>query len=73
MLARFLERIPVAEAPSIAAFYVRSNRGLYASAKHCVDLLLRDAEALRTEWATGQHGTDTEARQTDRTAANGNA
>lgn len=73
MLARLLERIPAAEAPDIAAFYVRSNRGLYVSAKHCVDLLLRDAEGLRTEWATGRSGTDTEARQADRTAATGNA
>jgi uncharacterized protein YdaU (DUF1376 family) len=73
MLARLLERIPVAEAPDIAAFYVRSNRGLYVSAKHCVDLLLRDAEGLRTEWATGRTITDTEARQADRTAATGNA
>lgn len=73
MLAKLIDRIPAAEAPDIAAFYVRSNRGLYVSAKHCVDLLLRDAEGLRTEWATGRSGTDTEARQADRTAATGNA
>jgi hypothetical protein len=69
MLMRFLERVPAAEAPDIAAFYVMSNRGLYVSAKHPVNLLLRDAEALRTEWQTGMHSTDTAARQADRTGA----
>lgn len=68
-LAKYLERVPLEEAPDIAAFYVQSKRGLYASAKHPVNLLLRDAEALRTEWLTGRQGTDAEARQADRTAA----
>lgn len=72
MVARFCERIPLEEAPQVAAFFVRSNRGLYVSAKHAVDLLLRDAEALRTEWVTGHQGTETQARQTDQTAAAGN-
>jgi uncharacterized protein YdaU (DUF1376 family) len=73
MLARFVDRVPRAEAPDVAAFYVRSNRQLYVAARHCVDLLLRDAEGLRTEWATGRAGTETEARQADRTAATGAA
>ncbi|MCR4297476.1 MAG: DUF1376 domain-containing protein [Gallionella sp.] len=72
MLARFCERIPLDEAPGVAAFFVRSNRGLYVNSRHAVDLLLRDAEGLRTEWATGHHGTETEAHQADKTAATGN-
>ena len=72
MLARFLQRVPLDEAPQIAAFYLRSNRQLYVAAKHCVDLLLRDAEGLRTEWATGKIGTETQARQADKTQANAN-
>lgn len=68
-LAKFLERVPLTEAPDIAAFFVQSNRGLYVSAKHPVTLLLRDAEALRTEWLTGHQGTETEARLRDRTGA----
>jgi uncharacterized protein YdaU (DUF1376 family) len=72
MMARFCERVPLDEAPKIAAFFVQSNRGLYTSAHHAVDLLLRDAEGLRTEWATGHQGTETEARQADKTAATGN-
>jgi hypothetical protein len=72
MLAQYVARIPAAEAPAVAAFYVQSNRGLYVSAKHPVTLLLRNAESLRTEWATGRSGTDTEGRLADRTAATGN-
>ena len=33
------------------------------------NVLLRDAEALRTDWARGQHTTETQARQTDRHGA----
>jgi hypothetical protein len=73
MLANVVERLGAEEAPAVAEFYVRSQRGLYLSAKHAVNLLSKHAEALRTEWATGQAGTDTEARQADRTAALGNA
>lgn len=72
-LAHFVSRVPAEEAPEIAAFYVRHNRGLYVAAKHAVDLMLRDAEGLRTEWLSGRAVTDTEARQADRTQANGNA
>ena len=69
MLADFLDRVPMAEAPEIAAFYVGSEKGLYRSARHCVDLLLRDAEGLRTEWFTGRRVTEAEARQADQTSA----
>ena len=71
MLAQFINRVPAEEAPAIAAFYVGHSKGLYVSARHCVDLLLRDAEGLRTEWATGRRVTDSEARQGDETAARG--
>lgn len=42
------------EAPDVAAFYVGHERRFYADSGHAVDLLLRDAEKLRTEWATGR-------------------
>ena len=61
------------DAAPVAAWYVRrGNRQLYVASKHAVDLLLRDAEGLRTEWATGRTVTETQARQADRTAAIGN-
>jgi uncharacterized protein YdaU (DUF1376 family) len=73
MLGKFLERVPGGEAPAIAAFYVTHNRALYGTSRHCIDLLLRDAEGLRTEWASGKTMTETEARQADRTQATANA
>ena len=72
-LGQFVTRVPATEAPEIAAFYVGSNRGLYVAAKHPTNLLLRDAEALRTEWLTGKQGTETEARQADRAQSTGNS
>ena len=66
MLASLVQRLPTEEVPDIAAFYVRHNAGLYVRAGHPVELLLRDAEKLHTEWATGRMVTETEARETDR-------
>jgi hypothetical protein len=68
-IAGFVKRIGAQEAPGVAAFYVSHGRGLYVSAKHSVNLMLRDCEGLRTEWATGRQVTDTQARQADSTAA----
>lgn len=69
-LANLITRIPRDEAPGVAAFYVTHSGQLYVRSMHCVDLLLRDIEALRTQWVTGRKITDTRARQEDRTAAN---
>ncbi len=72
MLAKFVDRVGATEAPDIVGHYVRHQKSIYVSSKHCVDLLLRDAEGLRTEWATGTAGTFAEARMSDETAARGN-
>lgn len=61
------------EAPAVAAAFVAHNNGLYVSAMHPTDLLLRDAEKLRTEWATRKTVTRTQANMTDRTQTNLNA
>lgn len=42
------------EAVGVAGFYVTHNRALYVSARHAPELLVRDAEGLRTEWAGGR-------------------
>lgn len=55
-LANFVTRVPQAEAPAIAAFYVRSNKARYVKEAHTVGLMLNQAETLRTEWATGTTG-----------------
>lgn len=65
-LAQFVQRLGAEEAPLVAAFYLRHNRALYVSAKHATNLLLRDAEGLRTELFSGRMVTDTAARQVDK-------
>lgn len=54
MLAQFVARVPIEEAPEVARHFVRSGQPLYVAAGHAVNLLLRDAEKLRMEWATGR-------------------
>lgn len=53
VLANLLKRIPTDEAPAIARFFVGSEDKLYVNSGHSVDLLLRDAEKLRTATLTG--------------------
>lgn len=64
-LANFVERIPADEAPEVAAFFVKHNNALYCNAQHPVTLLLRDAESLRTQWATGTTVADRRAVRQD--------
>lgn len=69
--ARFVQRVGAAEAPEIAAFYLTHSRAAYVASKHDSRFLDMDAEGLRTEWATGQRVTQTQAAQADRTQATG--
>jgi hypothetical protein len=71
-IAQFKARVPTAEAAEIARFYVAHSQSFYVLQKHPVSLLLRDAEGLRTEWASGRSVTRAEAQQADATAARGN-
>ena len=73
ILSKFIDRIGALESPSVAAFYVRHSGQFYVRGMHPVDLMLNDAEKLRTEWATGNRMTATKAAQADRTATNGDA
>jgi hypothetical protein len=66
-LAQFVSRIAIDEAPAVAAFYVGHNGNLYVAARHATNLLVRDAEKLRTDWATNQR-TDPQRGSTDETA-----
>ncbi len=65
-LAAFVKRLGAEEAPQVAAFYVRHNGAFYVRNKHATGPMLKDAEGLRTEWATGRMVTNTEAQQQDR-------
>lgn len=72
-LSQFVARLGAEEAPVVAAFYLGHRNGLYVSAMHPVNLLLRDAEKLRTEWATGRQTTRTQGQMADKTQTNLNA
>ncbi len=72
-LSSLVRSVGKVEAPAVAEFYVRHNRAVYVQAKHSTNLLARDAEGLRTDWARGRGVSETEARQADRTMATGNA
>ena len=72
-LAQLVARLGADEAPAVARFYLGHQSGLYVSSMHATDLLLRDAEKLRTEWATGRKVTRTSAMMADRTQTNHDA
>lgn len=72
-LGQLVQRLGAEEAPRVAAFYVGHRRADYVRATHPVDLLLRDCEGLRTQWAAGRQTTNAEAQQVDRTQTNANA
>jgi len=70
-LANFVTRLGAQEAPYVAAFYVWHNNRYYAQQMHAVGPMVKDAEKLRTEWATGNRMTATQADQADKTQTNG--
>lgn len=72
-LAQVIGRLGADEAPAVAVHFVGSQNGLYVAAMHPTNLLLRDAEKLRTEWATGRNVTRTQAMMADKTQTNFNA
>lgn len=72
-LASFVARIGAEEAPGVARFFVGHQGAFYVRGMHAVDALLKDAEKLRTEWATGRRILATQAAQADRTATNHDA
>ena len=69
-LSQFAKRLPAEEAPEVARFYVRHPDAFYVKQLHPVGLLLKDAEALRTQWARGRAITGTDARTVERRVTN---
>ena len=64
-LKQLVSRLGADDAPRIAAFYLTHNKPFYVSARHPTNLLIRDCEGLRTEWATGIKSTTLEARSAE--------
>lgn len=68
LCARLVERLGT-DAPQVADFYVRKhNDRLYLSARHVLDLLIRDAEKIRTDWKRGLAPTSHEAGNAEKLA-----
>lgn len=54
------------DAPHVAAFYLTHNGAWYVQHSHTTDSLLKDAESLRTQWATNRTITQHQARSADK-------
>lgn len=65
LLCQVVEKLGAEEAPLVAAFYVMHNKPLYVSNRHPANLLVRDAEGLRTQWASGITATSREAESAE--------
>lgn len=65
MLCRLVDKLGAGEAAHVARFYLTHNNPFYVAKRHPVNLLLADAEGLRTQWATGTKATTSEAKQAE--------
>lgn len=69
-IVEFVSRLGGAEAPHVARFFVGHKNAYYVREMHAVGAMLKDAEKLRTEWATNSRMTQTKAQQADKTQTN---
>lgn len=65
LLCQLVRKLGVVEAPAVAAFYLTHNNPFYVAKRHPPNLLVQDAEGLRTQWATGVKATRSEVRQAE--------
>jgi hypothetical protein len=64
-LANFVKRVPVSEAPAIAANYVKNGGPNYARDRFPIGMLLMHAEKHRTDWQTKTTVSAAETRAAD--------
>lgn len=65
LMCQLVDKLGADEAPSVAAFYVTHNNPFYVKKLHPLNLLVLDAEGLRTQWFTGRKMTSSEIRQAE--------
>jgi hypothetical protein len=65
ILCQFLDAVPRGDAPAIAEFYVNHSYRQYVEAKHPVDLLLRDAPKIYSDWLANEQTTGLAARHAE--------
>lgn len=70
MVKQFVQKLGFDDSPFVAEFFVQHNDRFYVQKTHAVALMNKDAEGLRTQWATGRSMTATRAGQIDKTQAN---
>lgn len=54
--------------PKVAAFFVGHNDRLYLNSRHVLDLLVRDAEKIHTDWERGGAPTSIDSVNTEKMA-----
>ncbi len=70
-LSKLIDRVGHAEAPKVAAFFVKCIHDARVIAQfHPVGMLLANAEAYHTQWLTNRPTTGAQARQQENTATN---
>lgn len=57
------------DAPHVAAFYLTHNDSWYTKKMHSIEYLAKDAESLRTQWATNRVVTGRKAQEVERLGA----
>jgi hypothetical protein len=62
----FVKRIGYEESPHVAAWFLNHTSAFYVQSGHVFGSLAKDAEKLRTEWATGKSMNANRARQVER-------
>ena len=70
-MASFIKRVGIEDAPHIARFYVEHSKAYYVQRQHSVAMLATDADALRTQWLSGERVTGIVARDKERAATTG--
>ena len=57
LIKSFVQKLG-AESPDVARFYIKHHDQFYGRSAHSLAIMVRDAEKLRTEWATGNKISD---------------
>jgi hypothetical protein len=65
-ISNFVKRVGREDAPKIIEFYLRHNDSFYLKSTHSLNLALRDAESLRTQWLKGRAITGTDIKNFER-------
>lgn len=73
LVKSFVQRLGFTESPQVASWFVSHTDAFYVRGGHGFNLLTKDAEKLRTEWATGRRITQTKARQIEKTGTLGDS